>query len=41
MVSGAKASEESAFPAEAVKSFHEKPLPTHDKVTTNERLTKC
>merc|ERR1712150_109891 len=31
MVSGAKATEEAAFPADAVKSFHEKPMPTHDK----------
>ena len=31
IVSGAKATEEAAFPAEAVKSFHEKPMPTHDK----------
>jgi Death-associated protein len=31
IVSGAKLSEESAYPTEAVKIFHEKPLPTHDK----------
>lgn len=31
IVSGAKASEETAFPTEAVKAFHEKPAPTHDK----------
>ncbi len=31
VVSGAKASEESAFPKEAVKSYHDKPAPTHDK----------
>ena len=31
VVSGAKASEEAAFPAEAVKVMHEKPMPTHDK----------
>jgi len=31
MVSGAKASEEEAFPKEAVKVMHDKPLPTHDK----------
>ena len=31
IVSGAKATEEASFPAEAVKSFHEKPMPTHDK----------
>ena len=30
VVSGAKASEEAAFPKEAVKAFHEKPQPTHD-----------
>jgi len=38
IVSGAKASEESAFPAEAVKSFHEKPFPTHDKVKSHWNL---
>jgi hypothetical protein len=31
-VSGAKASEESAYPQEAVRAFHDKPIPTHDKV---------
>ena len=31
VVSGVKASEEAAFPPEAVKAFHEKPMPTHDK----------
>merc|ERR1712045_41268 len=31
MVSGAKASEEEAFPKEAVKVMHDKPMPTHDK----------
>jgi len=31
VVSGAKASEGDAFPKEAVKSFHEKPQPTHEK----------
>ncbi len=31
VVSGAKASEEAAFPTEAVKVMHEKPMPTHDK----------
>ena len=31
VVSGAKTSEDAAFPPDAVKSFHEKPLPTHDK----------
>merc|ERR1711920_101422 len=34
IVSGAKATEESAFPTGAVKSFHEKPIPTHDKGAT-------
>ena len=31
LVSGAKASEEEAYPKEAVKVMHDKPLPTHDK----------
>lgn len=31
VVSGAKTSEDAAFPPDAVKAFHEKPLPTHDK----------
>jgi len=31
VVSGAKATEDSAFPKEAVKAYHEKPMPTHDK----------
>ena len=31
LVSGAKASEESAYPQEAVRAFHDKPVPTHDK----------
>ena len=31
MVSGAKETEDAPFPADAVKSFHEKPMPTHDK----------
>eukprot|EP00093_Oithona_nana_P000529 00529.XXX_861_1243_1 [CDS] Oithona nana genome sequencing. len=31
VVSGAKTSEDSAFPPDAVKAFHEKPMPTHDK----------
>lgn len=35
VVSGAKASEESSFPTDAVKSFHEKPIPTHDKGASN------
>ena len=35
VVSGAKASEEAAFPKEAVKSFHDKPQPTHDKGAMN------
>ena len=35
LVSGAKASEESAYPEEAVKAFHVKPLPTHTKGASN------
>ena len=31
LVSGAKASEESAYPEEAVKAYHVKPVPTHTK----------
>jgi len=31
VVSGAKATEDSAFPKEAVKAYHDKPMPTHDK----------
>lgn len=31
VISGAKATEDSAFPTEAVKAFHEKPLPTHQQ----------
>ena len=31
MVSGAKVEEEAAFPPAAVKSFHEKPMPSHEK----------
>ena len=31
VISGAKASEDAAFPKEAVKAFHDKPVPTHDK----------
>lgn len=31
VVSGAVASEGTAYPAEAVKAFHDKPMPTHDK----------
>jgi len=31
MISGAKASEEAAFPKEAVRAYHDKPIPTHDK----------
>jgi len=29
-VSGAKPEEKDAFPEQAVRAFHEKPLPTHD-----------
>jgi len=35
IVSGAKASDEASFPADAVKSFHDKPMPTHDKGASN------
>merc|ERR1712080_273478 len=33
VVSGAKTGEEDAFPTEAVKAYHEKPRPTHEKNT--------
>jgi len=35
VVSGAKTGEEEAFPKEAVKAYHEKPLPTHEKGSLN------
>jgi len=35
VVSGATTGEEEAFPKEAVKSFHEKPMPTHEKTAVN------
>jgi len=35
VVSGAATGEEDAFPKEAVKSFHEKPQPTHEKTALN------
>lgn len=35
VVSGAKTSDGDAFPVDAVKSFHEKPMPTHDKGASN------
>merc|ERR1712126_362446 len=31
VISGAKASDELSFPKEAVKAYHDKPMPTHDK----------
>jgi len=31
VVSGAKASEDTAYPKEAVQAYHDKPQPTHDK----------
>jgi len=34
LISGAKSSEEAAFPKEAVKAYHEKPMPTHDKTSS-------
>jgi len=34
VISGAKSSEEAAFPKEAVKAYHEKPMPTHDKASS-------
>jgi len=34
VVSGAKATDDTAFPTEAVKSFHDKPMPTHEKGAT-------
>ena len=33
VISGAKSSEEAAFPKEAVKAYHDKPMPTHDKAS--------
>ncbi|CAG0887459.1 unnamed protein product [Cyprideis torosa] len=35
LISGAPATVEKAFPTEAVKAFHEKPQPTHEKPTQN------
>ena len=35
VVSGAATGEEEAFPKEAVKAFHEKPMPTHEKTNLN------
>lgn len=35
VVSGGKTSVGDAFPVDAVKSFHEKPTPTHDKGVSN------
>lgn len=35
VVSGAATGEEEAFPKEAVKAFHEKPMPTHEKTALN------
>jgi len=35
VVSGAKTVETDAFPTEAVKAFHEKPVPTHQKNMAN------
>merc|ERR1712080_240295 len=37
VVSGAKTGEEDAFPTEAVKAYHEKPRPTHEKNTMNQQ----
>lgn len=37
LVSGAKASEEAAFPKEAVKAYHDKPIPTHDKAASHSK----
>lgn len=34
VISGAKSSEEAAFPKEAVKAYHDKPMPTHDKASS-------
>jgi len=34
VISGAKLSEHDAFPKEAVKAYHEKPMPTHDKASS-------
>jgi len=35
IVSGAKVTDDVSFPTEAVKSFHDKPMPTHDKGASN------
>merc|ERR1711974_453376 len=40
VVSGAKATDETAYPKEAVKAFHEKPVPTHDKAATSHQKPK-
>ena len=40
VVSGAKASDETAYPKEAVKAYHEKPVPTHDKAATSHQKPK-
>jgi len=37
VVSGAKTGEEDAFPTEAVRAYHEKPRPTHEKNTMNQQ----
>lgn len=37
VVSGAVATEGAAFPTEAVKSYHDKPHPTHDKGAANQK----
>ncbi|TRY64177.1 hypothetical protein TCAL_10322 [Tigriopus californicus] len=36
VVSGVEIKDSDAFPKEAVKSFHEKPLPTHQKVDSHQ-----
>merc|ERR1719175_431538 len=40
VVSGAKASEDTAYPKEAVQAYHEKPVPTHDKAATAHQKPK-
>jgi len=40
VVSGAKASEDTAFPKEAVKAYHDKPVPTHDKAASAHQKPK-
>lgn len=40
VISGAKSTEEAAFPKEAVKAYHDKPVPTHDKASSTHSKPK-